>query len=1455
MGSKIKEWQAAGFSEKEINEYVSKKTTEWTAADFTQDKINDYLGVKEFDPAPLKQEILSIADRTPEWRQAPNKAESFLQSFLTNLEKAGEGSWNERVAKSQVALEKSERSGMAPSVYERETDTASMFLRGISQHSLPGLIYQDKMPELLPEDLSPAARLSLQAGAFAGNFPVYWMGSKIALARAAVDAGVLMASALRFGGAIGLEEGLRRLYTDKIENGEIHFDGSWTFAKRMGDALLDTVKGLLIGGVTGATGAGEVGIAKMVKTFPMLVGLPAALEGRLPTSEETLTAAVLCVGMELAPQGAKVFREHWARTGEAPSDAASRILTENMTDGRKLPYLKSVEERPQVVGKPTEPVRKPDTFSGEPEPYDGPLTPEQRYRQNAQGARETSTKNMRLQDIVDEQSKKIVPQSEMERVWDLRTELKKVIELGKKMVIEERESIPLTREKKWIKTEEDAWQLEKGYDEWGVPTYSHTIERGSYKRGTGYNLRDEKMKFIQSFRTLKEAKDFVKGPTPTEEVEPSPGDPMGVGEITKPAVVAERGEPTASYAYDWDLGKGPEAYYRVKGGPYNNSDVSGERLAELGIKVVEGKEAGKKSPLDMLTNEDGFIDLEAIIYSLEKVKDLGKFLEKEIPYFASLPFFKGSEWVKDLEGARKKYVNMPYWRARNDLTFRPYYKTENRFDEYKSTLAYEFVTKLDPFFKLRGKDYDDYRRIALEGDKQNVAFESREAYETATGDKISEKAFSVYKLTNELGKESWELRAETIKRTGAEKSDLEELHKELGRLKSYLPRVRKGAYYLLAEKEGEPRVRKHFDNEAQKRKITKELKEEGYAITESGEVGKIPSEMFGKSDVRTIAALLDIATEGWKKEVRKDLFREVSNAIKSQGFSERSIKREREYVKGFEEKNLKKVWLDYYVGLAGSLAKTEKIKAFREQFFTDMSEGKFDNRQKGEVAKYITDMLSPTSPAAALSGKIRALLFLKHMAFSLPSAVVNLSGNAICAFPRLSLETNFATVKLAAAMSDIVNHVTGVGHTKVVEKITGETVDFSPLKTEEIRMLRLATQKSFTQDQYVQELMGTLRTFGSVGNMVGKLAGAPMSISEKWNRASTALAAFRIFRYEKGLDFEIALEKTEEVVYDAHGKYGKSNLPGIFRGSPLADLARSGYTFRVWSHNWLNLVSFLTKEEPLAVLKMLGVIGLIGGMRSLPGYKTAEALLQRNGIDPSSEIKKAGEESGQEDLAIFLLYGLAGDFGVDIGGSVGAELPGQRAVASGDVKDIAAEVALDLLGVPTSVVEDTYRAAEQLYNGDFARAVEESPVTPARVRTFIAATRMEKGGATTREGKPIRDDAGEAVQLSEGAVRRKKLGFQPVELAEGWRTYSARQAEMARWNRKKNDLEIAYTKAYEKTQDLGSEEVMAVVERMADFREDKPAYVSDIDMGALFRSIAPISPSSARRFQLQEEIR
>lgn len=53
----------------------------------------------------------------------------------------------------------------------------------------------------------------------------------------------------------------------------------------------------------------------------------------------------------------------------------------------------------------------------------------------------------------------------------------------------------------------------------------------------------------------------------------------------------ERGEPTASYAYDWDLGKGSEAYYRVKGGPYNNSDLSGERLAELGIKVVEGKEA------------------------------------------------------------------------------------------------------------------------------------------------------------------------------------------------------------------------------------------------------------------------------------------------------------------------------------------------------------------------------------------------------------------------------------------------------------------------------------------------------------------------------------------------------------------------------------------------------------------------------------------------------------------------------------------------------------------------------------------------------------------------------------------------------------------------------------------------------------------------------------------------
>ena len=260
-------------------------------------------------------------------------------------------------------------------------------------------------------------------------------------------------------------------------------------------------------------------------------------------------------------------------------------------------------------------------------------------------------------------------------------------------------------------------------------------------------------------------------------------------------------------------------------------------------------------------------------------------------------------------------------------------------------------------------------------------------------------------------------------------------------------------------------------------------------------------------------------------------------------------------------------------------------------------------------------------------------------------------------------------------------------------------------------------------------------------------------------------------------------------------------------------------------------------------------------MASLPFAKTIEGLLAREGITPRSDIKEWTEELGEEGDEVWNLlnHGFPGLAGIDLSGSIGMELPGQRAVSSKDIAGILGEAAIDIFGVPTGIVEDTFRAAEQLYHGDISRAIEEGPFTPQVIANYMAGARMEKEGVTTPKGETIRDDLGEQIQLTSGEAAKKKfLGFQPTKLSEGWRTFQARKAETARWEKEKDKLRVAFKKAatkgnYEKLAEIGVKIVFLTAEL--------PPYITPIDTNELWREILPIVPPSGREFLLRQEIR
>jgi hypothetical protein len=283
-------------------------------------------------------------------------------------------------------------------------------------------------------------------------------------------------------------------------------------------------------------------------------------------------------------------------------------------------------------------------------------------------------------------------------------------------------------------------------------------------------------------------------------------------------------------------------------------------------------------------------------------------------------------------------------------------------------------------------------------------------------------------------------------------------------------------------------------------------------------------------------------------------------------------------------------------------------------------------------------------------------------------------------------------------------------------------------------------------------------------------------------------------------------------------------------------------------------MSFLAKEDKTAVAKSIASILAIGGLSSIPFFKTIESFLQsETGVNIRSYIAEQLEDNDMEKTKDLLFYGAAGIAGVDIGGSMGIEVPGYREVGTGSLKEILGQGAIDILGVPTSIGSDFFSSMEQLYHGDFYRTLEEAPFTPAMFENWLVGQRMQTEGATTKTGTPILDREGEQVKLTDAeAFKKKYLGFQPMSTSERNRVYQAEQGELARYDKIKDDLKTRYKKAIVKY-GMDSEEAGKVGNQIMEFNTTKPLHISTINMSALLREM--MGNVTPQQFLLQQEIR
>ena len=664
------------------------------------------------------------------------------------------------------------------------------------------------------------------------------------------------------------------------------------------------------------------------------------------------------------------------------------------------------------------------------------------------------------------------------------------------------------------------------------------------------------------------------------------------------------------------------------------------------------------------------------------------------------------------------------------------------------------------------------------------------------------------------------------------KNIIDTYRSSMGSVHNYFPHVRFGDHSIrVLDGEGNVLERRHFFGtkltaDAKAAKILEELKAKYGDSIKDIEYGKLQdlSEDVFEFPMRTAdmekvlqEALNSTGVDGdIKKKLLRAMEQQVSDLFKARGFGQHMMHRNN--IAGYEMEDIGKVLFTYCSGQYGWLTKMDAAMKFGEALT------KVDAKKKPRLyawaKNYVVDMLRNADRLDALVDTAKNLMFLNFLGGNFKTAAVNLTQNLITGYPRLGVELGF---KHAAT-----SFIRDAGKALCHQISDGKTKATTP---EEKAFLQDFYDRGITRDNFMREMMGDM-TGGRMSyawRQFSRAMAFPMSMAERFNRTSLALAAYRAaragkvvnketlerFGYQKGQKFDeqAARDFAAGLVADSHYLYGKANRPEIFRHGDVGKVASSFYTFRSFTHNTLEFWRALFKmgwRGKAAVGISLGMTATLGGLVSVPLWSTVMTVWRQlfsDGDDPERNLYNWAYKNGGKNAADVLFYGMPSMAGVTISGSLGMELPilqdlkgdkpwGQQILSSG----------MEIFGVPVAMLEKIGNTFEFAGKGDYWRATEEA--LPTAVSNILKAIRLADEGMTTRSGKPIADGTGRPIKLSKSEFVAKLLGFQPVSQSKAFDAHKGQSDVEAFKKNKQDEFVTRYLKAFRAKDMAAKEEVL-----------------------------------------------
>jgi hypothetical protein len=912
-----------------------------------------------------------------------------------------------------------------------------------------------------------------------------------------------------------------------------------------------------------------------------------------------------------------------------------------------------------------------------------------------------------------------------------------------------------------------------------------------------------------------------------------------------------------------------------------------QKVKDIAGKAFLQAKKATKAAAKPLTNERGEVTIKQ--GTAAKPKPRRKSFKEMFTSEEGLP---SNATIKDTSGRISKIgrqIRPPHWLAAKYPAFNKLYTRQKERIKERLTLLHESLKEIEAFTDLkRGPVLDEVRDIIWGVEKVGAVKDLSSKFKEEGGSlsqnedhytglrqwlrrrkrKFSDEAIDNYiGIRRTLDKDLLKVYDSMRSMDDIDESVIKQFRKSINHIHNYFPHMRYGRYYLTVkdEKTGETLYREHFDaapgffKRKAREKLTEFAKRFPGMKVEAGKVERMPEEVFAiPVPIEALEAVMNeavkrIADPEAQKAFQQALPKAVADALKARGWGSHMINRKN--IPGFETQDVQRVLLDYKSGLYGWITKMQAARDFSKII------GKVDASADPELwsgmKSYTADMLANSDEVDRAVDFARSIFFAKFLGANIKTAVLNTTQNLVAGVPRLGMEIDGSATEWVGAAGNA---------------ITGMFTQNQNLSETEQQLLKDLYDNGNLQSNFLAEVRGKVGSNPrSRWDKMVSWMGKPMEYAERFNRASLALAAFRAassgaIKNEKTLnklglekgqkaDFEQAKTFAERIVDDSHFVFGKHNRPEIFRGK-TGKVASLAYTFRSFSHNMWELWAYMWRngdEGKKAIAKSIGAMVAIGGIGSIPVYHTFMNIMrQLTGEDWSERALHAALGENHGTLRDIILYGAPSLAGVDLGGSIGMEVPIlENANLSDSVTGQISGGIGEIVGVPWAITEEMEKQIGFAMDGNSLRALEHG-LTPTAAANILKAIRLYKEGSTTKSGRPIAlpgDD--EAYRLSLGGAIKKGLGFQDVGLSKGWDIHSS-VTDRAAYRKRQQDRFVQEIRKAQQSKDPGRiREAWKKVDRWN--REQrankKPEYV--ISKTNINKSLAalrrPRQPSKAMR--------